>query len=290
MASQEGAYYVPATSWWPLIGAIGVGTLAAGTAASFAGFAGAQVAIVIGAIITIAMTFGWFRDVALESEALKFGPAEDRSFRWGMGFFIVSEVFFFIAFFGALFYARVFSLDWLSGADVATYEHWKEVVGNTFELVWPSNGPEQVGGDFTPMGAWPLPTINTLILLTSGMTCTIAHHAIKEGQRGKLILFLGLTWLLGLIFISAQAYEYYEAYAHLNLRLDSGIYGSTFFMLTGFHGFHVLIGTLTLLIIWIRILFGHFAPDRHFGFEAAAWYWHFVDVVWLGLYIFVYIL
>jgi cytochrome c oxidase subunit 3 len=138
------------------------------------------------------------------------------------------------------------------------------------------------------MDPWPLPTINTILLLTSGVTITVAHHAIKENSRGILTVFLGLTWFLGFLFVACQAYEYYEAYVHLNLTMGSGMYGSTFFMLTGFHGLHVSIGAIMLFVIWLRVLKGHFSPESHFAFEATAWYWHFVDVVWLGLYIFVY--
>ena len=155
---------------------------------------------------------------------------------------------------------------------------------------WPSNGPAAIGGSFQTVPAWGLPLVNTLILLTSGVTVTIAHHALKAGQRKALLLFLGLTILLGCSFLYLQSTEYMEAYRELNLTLGSGIYGSTFFMLTGFHGAHVTLGTLMLSIIWLRCLKGHFSKDDHFAFEAVAWYWHFVDVVWLGLFLFVYVL
>jgi cytochrome c oxidase subunit 3 len=138
------------------------------------------------------------------------------------------------------------------------------------------------------MGAWGIPAINTAILLTSGVTITVAHHMLRAGHRTGLIVWLALTWLLGGLFIVFQAEEYIHAYSELDLRFDTGIYGGTFFMLTGFHGLHVTLGTLMLLVVWFRVLRGHFTPDRHFAFEAVAWYWHFVDVVWLGLFIFVY--
>jgi cytochrome c oxidase subunit 3 len=138
------------------------------------------------------------------------------------------------------------------------------------------------------MGPWPLPTINTALLLTSGATLTIAHHALLAGNRAKTIGFMWVTVLLGVTFLFVQGYEYSHAYSELNLKLSSGVYGSTFFMLTGFHGFHVFIGALMLLFITLRLQKGHFTPQRHFGFEGAAWYWHFVDVVWLGLYVVVY--
>jgi len=141
---------------------------------------------------------------------------------------------------------------------------------------------------FTPMAAWGIPAINTLLLLSSGVTITIAHWALKENRRGQLVLFMAFTIALGVLFIALQAFEYSHAYSELNLKLSTGAYGSTFFMLTGFHGLHVTIGAIMLLVVWLRVLRGHFTPDRHFAFEAVAWYWHFVDVVWLGLFIFVY--
>ena len=163
-----------------------------------------------------------------------------------------------------------------------------------FKAIWPSSGvgftaaPAGTVEPFRTMGPWPIPTINTALLLTSGVTLTIAHHALIAGQRAKTITFMWITVLLGILFLTLQGYEYHHAYSELNLKLSSGIYGSTFFMLTGFHGFHVFVGMLMLLFITLRLQRGHFTPQRHFGFEGAAWYWHFVDVVWLGLYIVVY--
>jgi cytochrome c oxidase subunit 3 len=219
-----------------------------------------------------------------------FNMQVDRSFRMGMMWFIFSEVMFFGAFFGALFYARVLSVPWLGGEGVKVFTNF--ILWPKFEAVWPTNGPAHVGGlangAFTPMAPSPIPAINTAILLTSGLTVTIAHHALRSGHRGRLALFLALTFLLGFTFVGLQAHEYGEAYRDLGLRLTTGIYGSTFFMLTGFHGLHVSIGAIMLTVIWLRVLRGHFTPNRHFAFEAVAWYWHFVDVVWLGLFIFVY--
>ena len=158
---------------------------------------------------------------------------------------------------------------------------------SNFNAHWPSAGPgftEQ----FSPMAAWGIPAINTLLLLSSGVTVTIAHWALKENKRGMLNLFLFFTVLLGVLFLTLQVHEYGHAYSELNLKLTTGVYGSTFFMLTGFHGFHVTLGAIMLTVILVRCLKGHFKPDHHFAFEAVAWYWHFVDVVWLGLFIFVY--
>jgi len=285
MAQTHGAYYVPHGSYWPIVGSIGLTTAVVGAAGYMNGSWGLT-PLLIGVAITAFMMFGWFGAVIRESVGGLYNDQVDRSFRWGMMWFIFSEIMFFGAFFGALFYARMLSVPWLGGEDVSTSKYlWDAVTLN-----WPTAGPGFADLQWEPMGAWPLPTINTLLLLTSGVTITIAHHALKANERVKLVLFMWATVLLGATFLCLQAYEYYEAYQHLNLRLDTGIYGSTFFMLTGFHGMHVLVGTITLVVITLRCMAGHFRPDSHFGFEAAAWYWHFVDVVWLGLYVFVYIL
>jgi cytochrome c oxidase subunit 3 len=229
--------------------------------------------------------------VIQESLAGRYDAQVDRSFRMGMMWFIFSEVMFFAAFFGALFYTRMFSVPWLGGEGHGVLTH--QFLWGDYAAAWGAgggNGPERIGGSFQTVAPWGLPLLNTLILLTSSVTVTIAHHALKAGHRGKILLFLGLTVLLGATFVYAQAHEYIEAYKELNLTLHSGVYGSTFFMLTGFHGLHVTLGTIMLAIIWLRVLKGHFSPEHHFGFEAVAWYWHFVDVVWLGLFMFVYIL
>jgi cytochrome c oxidase subunit 3 len=206
----------------------------------------------------------------------------DASFRWSMSWFIFSEVMFFAAFFGALFYARAITMPWLGDLD------HKQFLWPDFGASWPNLGPAGVVESFQTIGPWPIPTINTALLLTSGVTLTIAHHALKDGKRGPTAFWLFVTVVLGAIFMGFQAYEYAHAYKDLNLKLSSGIFGSTFFMLTGFHGFHVTIGAIMLTVVLIRVLKGHFTPEHHFAFEGAAWYWHFVDVVWLGLYVIVY--
>jgi cytochrome c oxidase subunit 3 len=195
-------------------------------------------------------------------------------------------VMFFSAFFGALFYARQLSIPWLGGEGVKVFT--KMLLWKNYETAWPSNGPEAVGGEFDVIPAFGLPAINTAILLTSGVTLTIAHHALKDNNRKILNIFLGITFLLGFLFVFLQAQEYIHAYHELNLTLGSGVYGSTFFMLTGFHGLHVTIGAIMLTVIWVRCMKGHFTPTHHFAFEGVAWYWHFVDVVWLILFVFVY--
>jgi cytochrome c oxidase subunit 3 len=237
------------------------------------------------------MLFGWFGTVIGESEKGMYNGQVDVSFRWGMTWFIFSEVMFFAAFFGALFYARHFSVPWLGGEGAKGVAH--EFLWSNFQNTWPVKATPNTTL-FTQIkeviGPWGVPAINTLILLSSGVTITIAHWALKHNQRGKLNLFMALTILLGASFLFLQAHEYAHAYKELGLTLNSGIYGSTFFMLTGFHGLHVTLGTIMLIVILVRCMKGHFKPQHHFGFEGVAWYWHFVDVVWLGLFIFVYIL
>jgi cytochrome c oxidase subunit 3 len=286
MAHAQDKYYVPHGTRWPLIGSVGLFTLFFGASTLLNGRSTAPVALT-GAAILIVMIFLWFGEVIAESEAGTYNSQVDRSFRMGMMWFILSEVMFFACFFSALLYARQLALPWLGGegSDPAT----NMLLWPDFENTWPSNGPAKLGGDYEVMGAWGIPALNTAILLSSGVTITIAHHALKANKRGVLNLFLALTFILGFIFLGFQAYEYSHAYAELNLKLSTaGIYGSTFFMLTGFHGLHVTIGAIMLTVIWLRCLKGHFTPARHFAFEGVAWYWHFVDVVWLGLFIFVY--
>jgi cytochrome c oxidase subunit III len=236
------------------------------------------------------MFIGWFRVVIGENQQGIYNLGVDRSFRMGMMWFILSEVMFFAAFFGALFYARSLAVPWLGGEGTRFLTN--DLLHPAFENAWPTNGPDKLGprddGSFEIIPAFGLPAINTIILLTSGVTVTIAHHALRAGNRAMLNIFLFLTFALGFLFVGLQAMEYGEAYKHLGLQLSTGIYGSTFFMLTGFHGFHVTLGAIMLFVIWLRTMRGHLTPQRHFAFEATAWYWHFVDVVWLGLFVFVY--
>ena len=285
MAYAEDKYYIPHGTRWPLLGSAGLFVAFIGVSILLNGGSGTLLAVA-GAGIVIVMMFLWFGEVIAESEAGTYNSQVDKSFRMGMMWFILSEVMFFACFFGALLYARQFSLPWLGGEGAKAATNLYLWPG--FENAWPSSGPEQIGGDYQVMGPWGIPALNTAILLLSGVTITIAHHALKNGQRAMLNLFLGLTVALGFIFLGFQVYEYTHAYNDLNLRLDSGMYGSTFYMLTGFHGLHVTIGAIMLTVILVRCLKGHFTPSRHFAFEGVAWYWHFVDVVWLGLFIFVY--
>ncbi len=286
-------YYVPHSSRWPIIGSSALAVLAFGavhfiqqstdkveTEASF----GAPI-FYIGLALIAYMFFGWFRTVISESVGGMNSKLLDRSFRMGMAWFILSEIMFFAAFFGALFYARLITVPWLAGAGTNLETHvllWPD-----FADTWPLFMTP--GGTTTEaMEAWGLPFINTCILVTSSVTVTFAHWALKKNQRLPLAIWLGLTVALGISFLILQVVEYMEAYNELGLTLGSGIYGSTFFMLTGFHGAHVTMGTIMLFVILLRCLRGHFSPENHFGFEAASWYWHFVDVVWLFLFTFVY--
>ena len=286
--SQSSAYYIPDPSHWPIVGSVGLTLSVVGASMMMLGSGAGFWLLFLGVLVLLLMMFGWFGTVIRESESAAYGAQVDLSFRWAMFWFIFSEVMFFAAFFGALYYARQYSLPWLGGEGPGIMTHAYLWPG--YEALWPftANGPGQVGGAFQHMPAWGLPALNTVILLTSGATVTWAHHALKANIRSQLILGLLLTVALGFLFVGLQAYEYVHAHRDLNLSLGSGIYGSTFYMLTGFHGLHVTIGAIILTVVLLRCIAGHFTADRHFAFEAAAWYWHFVDVVWLGLFVFVY--
>ena len=284
----EGSYYVPHTTKWPIVGSLGMVTMLASAAAWMNGSPKAQWGFWLGAMTLIFMMFGWFGAVIREGRAGLYNSQVNNSFRLGMSWFIYSEVMFFAVFFGALFYTRALVVPWLGGEGTGSATN--ELLWQGYTPTWPTNGPANVGGEFGTIPAFGVPFLNTLILLTSGLTVTLAHHALKKGNRSGLILWLMATVALGFTFVYFQAEEYIEAYTELGLTLGSGIYGATFFMLTGFHGMHVTLGAIMLAVIMLRAMKGHFKPDSHFGFEAVAWYWHFVDVVWLGLFIFVYIL
>ena len=284
MNQQEASrYFVPEPSHWPVVGSAALFLMATGAVMWMNKIAFGPYVLLAGFAVLVFMLFGWFGTVIRESEGGKYNARVDTSFRWSMSWFIFSEVMFFAAFFGALFYARV-----LSVPDLAGLEH-QQLLYPGFGSQWPSAGPA-FKEHFSPMGAWGLPAINTLLLLTSGATLTVAHWGLLNNKRGQLKLWLAATILLGLTFLCVQAYEYFHAYQEMNLKLTTGIYGTTFFMLTGFHGLHVTLGATMLIVMLFRVMAGHFKPEHHFGFEAVAWYWHFVDVVWLGLFVFVYVL
>ncbi len=287
-APDPNAYFIPHHSKWPFVGSIAMFTAMLGVASWLNDVGWGKWVFFAGLVMLCATLFMWFGDVIRESVRGSYNDQVDVSFRMGMVWFIFSEIMFFGAFFGALFYARTLVLPWLGGAGDGVMTN--SLLWEGFSAAWPTAGPGQVGGQFQTIPAWGLPLLNTLILLTSGITLTIAHHALKAAQRTQVLVWLGITVLLGALFLFFQVEEYVHAYRDLNLTLGSGIYGSTFFMLTGFHGAHVFLGTLMLAIMWLRVAKGHFTKDSHFAFEASAWYWHFVDVVWLGLFLFVYVL
>ena len=280
-------YFVPSPSRHPAMAALGLFFVILGAGQWVNGAGWGAYSLLLGLVIWLSTLFVWFKEAIGESEGGLYSERIDVSFRWSMSWFIFSEVMFFAAFFGALYWARAHALPMLGNLD-------HQVLWPDFKAVWPSAGggatasPAGTVEPFATMGPWPIPTINTAILLTSGLTLTIAHHALIAGNRAKTIAWMWITVALGITFVGFQGYEYFHAYHELNLKLTSGIFGSTFFMLTGFHGFHVFVGMLMLLFITLRLQKGHFTPERHFGFEGAAWYWHFVDVVWLGLYFLVY--
>ncbi|MES2980117.1 MAG: cytochrome c oxidase subunit 3 [Pseudomonadota bacterium] len=280
-------YFVPEPSRHPFMAAVGLFFVILGAAQWINGVSWGAYSVAFGMLWWLGVLYQWFSESVRESESGRYGHKIDMSFRWSMSWFIFSEVMFFGAFFTALWWARSHSIPALGSLENALL--WPD-----FKAVWPTvaagatASPAGIVEPFSTVGPFWLPTINTALLLTSGVTLTIAHHALREGNRAKTVGFMWVTVLLGAIFLFVQGYEYAHLYSDLNLKLTSGIYGSTFYLLTGFHGFHVFIGMLMLLFITLRLRSGHFTPERHFGFEGAAWYWHFVDVVWLGLYILVY--
>jgi cytochrome c oxidase subunit 3 len=251
-------YHLVDPSPWPALGAVAAGLTTVGAVMFMHG--GWPWLLPIGFLLILLTMFLWFRDVVREGTFQGYHtPIVQLGLRYGMVLFIASEVMFFAAFFWAYFDASLFP---------------KEAVGFT----WPP-------ANIRPFNPFELPLLNTLILLTSGVTVTWAHHALREGDRAGMLHGLGLTILLGITFTCVQAYEY----AHAAFGFRQGIYPTTFFMATGFHGFHVIVGTIFLTVCWLRGNRGDFKPDHHFGFEAAAWYWHFVDVVWLFLFICIYV-
>ncbi len=284
---QTPYYFVPGPSAYPVLTSLGLFFVILGAGQWINGHGWGAYSLLAGLVIWALVMFNWFGAAIRESEGGLYSDRIDVSFRWSMSWFIFSEVMFFGAFFGALYWARLHAVPNLGSLENALL--WPD-----FKALWPSvqagatASPAGITEPFTTVGPFWLPTINTALLLTSGVTLTIAHHALIANQRAKCIAFMWFTVLLGATFLVVQGYEYHHAYAELNLKLSSGIFGSTFFMLTGFHGFHVFVGMLMLLFITLRLQKGHFTPKRHFGFEGAAWYWHFVDVVWLGLYVAVY--
>ncbi len=305
-------YYVPDQSPYPIMATIGLGALVFGLGTFFnelhADLAGSgRYVAMAGFAILVGTLFFWFRTAINENMQGLNSAQLKRSYVWGMGWFIFSEVMFFFAFFGALFYVRNMAGPWLGGE--GEKGEFNYLLWDSFKFVWPIlETPDQVvngvkaafvgpgeGHSMYPkdahggLFAW-LPLWNTVILLTSSVTVHMAHNGLKDNSRAKFTGWLFVTVVLAIGFLCLQYMEYHEAYVDLGLTLESGIYGTTFFMLTGFHGFHVFLGMTMLLIMFLRALKGHFSHEDCFGFEAASWYWHFVDVVWVCLFFFVYIL
>jgi len=274
-------YFVPGPSSWPVAAGISLLTMMLGASGWVNDAAWGPYATFAGLLGFLVVLYKWFGDAIGESEGGMYNQRVDASFRWSMSWFIFSEVMFFAAFFGALFYARSISMPWLGDLD-------HKILWPDFAAHWGNVGPAGTVESFATMGPFWVPTINTALLLLSGVTLTISHHAIRANHRTQTAIWLAATIFLGAIFMGFQVYEYMHAYSDLNLKLTSGVYGSTFFLLTGFHGFHVTLGAIMLSVVLYRVLKGHFTADNHFAFEGAAWYWHFVDVVWLGLYVVVY--
>ena len=295
--TSEGNYYVPKQSKWPIIASLGLFFTLLGAGMVINGDAAhntpimAYIIMGVGILTLVYMTFGWFGNVIHESHSGLYSAQMDRSFRWGMGWFIFSEVMFFAAFFGTLFYIRALVVPWLGGEGargILSGMLWPEFEHGWPLLINPDN--EMYQGPRDIVDPWHLPLLNTILLVTSSVTLTIAHHALRKGYHYLVSWWLLLTVVLGCAFLFFQIEEYMHAYEKLGLTLGSGIYGATFFVLTGLHGVHVTLGTLILMIMWIRVLKKHFSPNHHFAFEAASWYWHFVDVVWIGLFLCVYVL
>jgi cytochrome c oxidase subunit 3 len=278
---QHNGYFVPSPSAYPVLTAAGLVLMAFGAGFWFNDIPGGEWVLFAGLAWVVLTMVGWFGTAIKESEGGMHNHAVDSSFRWSMSWFIFSEVMFFSSFFGALYYARSYSVP-----DLAALH--SQILWPHFQAAWPSTGPSGLIPAVQAMNPWPIPTINTALLLSSGLTLTISHHALRADHRGKAIFWLASTIALGVLFLFLQGYEYHHAYTEMGLKLSSGIYGSTFFMLTGFHGFHVFLGATMLTVVLRRMIRGDFTADHHFAFEGAAWYWHFVDVVWLLLYVLVY--
>ncbi len=280
-------YFVPGPSRHPAMAAVGLFFVILGASQWVNGVEWGKWSLAFGLVWWLVVLYQWFSEAVGESESGLYGRKIDHAYRWSMSWFIFSEVMFFGAFFTALWWTRAHSVPQLGNADNA-------LLWPGFQAVWPSVQPGATASPagtvepFEAMTPFWLPTLNTALLLTSGVTLTIAHHALRAGARSRTIVFMWLTLLLGLTFLGVQGYEYGHAWSELNLKLSSGVYGSTFYLLTGFHGLHVFVGLLMLLFITLRLQQGHFSSQHHFGFEGATWYWHFVDVVWLGLYLLVY--
>ena len=294
MSSKKEVYFVPHQSHWPLVGAVALFLVAVGAGLTVqnmgtdaVGGVFGKAVLLVGFAVLLYMLAGWFSNVITESLSGVYSEQISRSFRQGMSWFIFSEIMFFGAFFGALFYARMISVPWIGGAGNNEMTH--EVLWPMFQSMWPlTTTPDGVTTQAMPWQGIPLK--NTIILLLSSVTLHMAHISLEQNKRMALIVWLEITIVLAGFFLFFQVEEYVHAYQEMGLTLQSGIYGNTFFLLTGFHGLHVCLGTIFLIVLLARVAKDHFTPKDHFAFQAGSWYWHFVDVVWLGLFVFVYVL
>ena len=295
-------YYVPEQSKFPVLASFGLflmvyggahtlNDIKAGVSATLSGWTS-----FLGFFVLACVLYNWFATQIRENNQGLASAQLKRSYVMGMYWFIFSEVMFFAAFFGALFYVRNMAVPWLGGEGekgVANmlwegFEAAWPLVSNPGPAIFPNPGESMEWPGFSAMFGY-LPLWNTIILMSSSVTVHIAHTALKRNDRKGLNRWLGISVLLAIAFLFLQVEEYIHAYQELGLTMNSGIYGSTFFLLTGFHGFHVTLGAFMLAVMWFRQRKGHFKPEDHFGFEAASWYWHFVDVVWVALFFFVYV-
>jgi cytochrome c oxidase subunit 3 len=294
-ATPHHDYHLVDPSPWPLVASAAAAVMLTGAVVWMKGLVAEGAGPLADALLTkgdkalfflglagvLVSMFGWWSDVIKESRKGDHTPVVSLGLRYGMILFIASEVMFFAAFFWMFFEMSIFNE---ARTHIPEIGAWADTAAKW--STWPPEGVET-------LDAWQLPLLNTVILLLSGTTVTWAHHALANGDRNATKLGLAITIALGVLFTAVQAYEY-QHIIHENLFFNeeaagAGLYGSIFFMATGFHGFHVLVGTIFLIVCLLRLLAGHFTPEKHFGFEAAAWYWHFVDVVWLFLFAFVYV-
>jgi cytochrome c oxidase subunit 3 len=286
--AADGRYFLPAPSHWPVLGCVGLFITFIGAAHWLHDVRIGPYVFVLGLATVACMLVGWLRKVIHENQSGCYGTWVGRSFRSGMAWMIFSEVLFFAGFFAALFFIRLWSVPELGGE---IYPVTNLILWPDFQAQWPLlHNPDnnKYLGARAVSDPWRIPAVNTLLLLSSGVTITWAHWGLMREKRRVLVAGLVLTVLLGAAFLVLQGNEYYNAYTKDGLTLNAGAYASTFFMLTGFHGVHVTVGTIMLLVILGRSIAGHFTPASHFAFQGVAWYWHFVDVVWLFLFIFVY--
>lgn len=289
MTEEHGSYFVPEYSIWPILGALGLSGVAVGSL-NFSSLWGA-VFFAIGALTLIFMLIGWFSDIVYESRAGLYSEQMNKTFRWGMAWFLFCEAFFFGAIMGALLYVRFATLPWLAGLGTAgsTLTHY--VLWPNFQSVWPllkNPGPNVFVPAHEMISAWGIPALNTLIILLSAISASLALYLLKHGRFAGVIAALVLTMLLGVIFLISQINCMVLLVTQYGLTLTSGIYGSLLYFLMSFHSLHVFVGLLLLMIILLRMVKKQFDERRHFAFEATVWFWNFLTVVWILIFMCLY--